>query len=286
MHIPHYRCQLTGLLAVSFLLTAFLLAACQTTTASNPATATARAERYIAQATEMALQVHETTLLDEKQATATAQQRLERLELVSTWPVVLSDTFDENLHAWVVGQETGEYADATFTIANGVYRWEATPHQGFIWWNTPEISTVADFYMSADLRQVSGPKEAYMGLVMALTDDDNFYVFSLRSTGEYSLDRFLNGQWHSLIQWTPLTVFLADETKHVEVVAEAGYISLFVNGTWLVDYEVQTLPTGQCGLAVGMDDVGESAAWEFENFEVRAISTEEEIYTPEATSLP
>jgi hypothetical protein len=69
-------------------------------------------------------------------------------------------------------------------------------------------------------------------------------------------------------------------------VAEEGHISLFVNGTWLVDYSEQTLPSGQCGLAVGIGDASAAAAWEFEDFEVRGVSTEAELDTPGATGLP
>ena len=58
-------------------------AACRTAATVSPATATARAQRVIAQATDMALQLRETTLLDEKQATATAHDRLDRLARLS-----------------------------------------------------------------------------------------------------------------------------------------------------------------------------------------------------------
>jgi hypothetical protein len=274
-----------GLMTALMLLAAYLLAACQTTTAS-PATVTARAQRVIAQATDMALQMRETTLLDDKQATATAQERLDRLARVSTWPVVLSDTFDDNANEWIVGQETGDYADAAFTLANGVYRWEATSHQGFIWWNRPTISAVTDFYYAVDFRQVSGPAGAYMGVMLRLDDNGNYYLFSLNSDGEYSFDEYYGTQWLSLIRWTPSPAIRVNETNHVEVVAEGGRFSLFVNGAWVVDYEDQAIASGVCGLAVGMDDVGASAVWEFDNFVLRAISTVEEIHTPVATPRP
>jgi len=266
-------------------LAAYLLAACRTATAS-PATATARAQRVIAQATDMALQWRETTLLDEKQATAAAQQRLDRLAQLSTWPVVLFDTFDDNANEWIVGQQTGEYADINFTIASGVYHWEATPHQGFIWWNHPAISPVTDFYIAAEYRQLSGPQGAYVGLIMSLNENDDFYLFSLRRTGDFALEQYYNGQWLSLIAWTPSPVYHADETNRMDVFVEQGYFSLFVNGVWVADYDAGDIPSGLCGLAGGINDVGESAAWEFDNFEVRAISTEEEIHTPEATARP
>ena len=267
------------------LFTVYFLAACQTTTV-GPATATARSQRAIVQATDIARQMRETTLLDEKQATATAQERLDRLAQLSTWPVVLTDSFDDNVNAWVVGQQTGEYADIDFAIANGVYHWEATPHQGFVWWSHPTIPSVTDFYFTADIRQINGPANSYVGLVLRVDENGNYYLFSLRNTGEYSFDEYYNGEWLSLIRWTTSPAIRVDNTNHVEVTADGRRFSFFVNGQWVVDFEDQAIPSGYCGVAGGMDEVGESATWEFDNFEVRAISTEEENHTPEATARP
>ena len=267
------------------LLAAYLLAACKTSS-TNPATATARARRVIAQATDVALQAREITILDEKQATATAKDRLDRLARVSTWPVVFSDMFDNNGNEWVVGQQTGEYADASFTIANGVYHWEATSHQGFVWWNHPTIPSVTDFHLAVDFRTMSGLVGAYIGLMMRLDENGNYYLFILRNTGDYSFDEHYNDQWLSLIGWTASPAIWVDKTNHMEVVAEGGRFSLFVNGEWVVDYEDQEISSGYCGLVVGMEEAEESAVWEFDNFELRAISTVEEIHTPVATTVP
>jgi hypothetical protein len=285
MKVKHHRTHPARQIIAIIMMAAFLLAACRTASA-GPATVTARAQRVVAQATDIALQMRETTLLDEKQATATAQDRLSRLAQLSTWPVVLSDTFDDNANEWVVGQQTGEYADATFTITGGMYRWEAIPHQGFIWWNHPTISSVTDFYMSVDFRQVSGPSGAYVGLVMGLNDNNDYYLFSLRSTGDYSFDQHYNNQWLSIIKWTPVSVFHVDETNRMEVFVEEGHTSLFVNSAWVADYEDQVINAGLCGLAAGMDEAGESAVWEYDNFTVRAMLDVEEIHTPVVTARP
>jgi hypothetical protein len=260
-----------------------LLTACRTATV-GPATATARAQRAISQATNIALQLRETTLLDEKQATATAQDRLDRLAQLSTWPVVVSDTFDDNANEWIVGEQTGEFADASFIIANGVYHWAAKALQGFVWWHHPTIPRVTDFYLAVDSRQINGPASSYVGLVLRLDESDNYYLFSLNNTGEYSFDEYYNAQWLSLIRWTTSPAIQVDGTNHLEVVAEAARFSFFVNGQWVGDYEDPAIPSGYNGLLVGMDEVGESAAWEFDNFELRAIIDTEEIHTPVVTA--
>ena len=266
-------------------LAACLLAACRNTSVS-PGTATARAQRAIAQATDIAQQLRETSLLDAKQATATAQERLDRLAQISTWPVVLSDTFDDNANEWIVGEQTGDYADASFIIANGVYHWAAKALQGFVWWNHPTIPRVTDFHLEVDSRQINGPASSYVGLVLRLDEGGNYYLLSLNNTGEYSFDEYFNAQWLSLIRWTSSPAIQVDGTNHLEVIAEAARFSFFINGEWVGDYEDPAIPSGYNGLLVGMDEAGESAAWEFDNFELRAIIDTEEIHTPEATTQP
>lgn len=267
------------------LLAAYLLAACTTATVS-PATATARARRVAAQATQVALQARQAALLDERQATASAQDRLDLLAQGSAWPVVLADTFDDNANEWVAGQRTGDYADASFTIADGVFHWEATSHQGFIWWNHPTVSSVTDFYLAVDYRSIKGPADAYVGLVMRLDEDGNYYLFSLRNDGDYSFDIYDNAQWTSVIAWTPSPAIRVDETNHVEIVAEGERFSLFVNGEWVVDTIDATISSGYSGLLIGMEEKEESAAWDFDNFVLRTITTTEETQTPEATATP
>ena len=274
-----------GWIVGSLLVAAYILAACRTTTAS-PGTATARAQRVVAQATDMALQSRQASLLDEKQATATAQERLDRLGQLSNWPVVLSDAFDDNANGWITGTQTSVYADASFIIADGVFHWTATSHQGFTWRNSPTISSVTDFHLAVDSRQISGPAEAYIGLVMRQNDNGDYYLFSVQNTGSYSFDVYDNGQWLSLIPWTPSPAVRVDDLNHVEALAEGESFSFYVNGEWAADYVDQTLSSGYCGLLVGMDAVGEPASWEFDNFELRGLVSAEETPTPEAIAIP
>jgi len=262
-----------------------LLAACTSYTV-GPATATARAQRVIAQATDVAQQLRTARVLDETQATATAKDRLDRLAQVSEWPVILSDAFDDNSREWVVGNQTSTYADAAFTIANGVFHWEATSHQGFVWWNHPTIVQATDFHLAVDYRQLSGPSDAYIGLVMRLDENGDYYLFSLDNAGNYSFDVYSNGQWLSLIPWTPSPAIRVSQINHVEAVGEGGLFSLFVNGEWVVDHEDQTISSGYSGLLAGMSEVGESAAWEFDNFELRGIQGTDATPATEATSQP
>ncbi len=99
----------TRLLAYTpvILLVSLLLAACGKKPTASPATATARAQRAVAQATNMAVHLGKAQILPGEQATATAQAQLDRLAQSSDWPVVLSDAFDDNSHEWVLGPQTG-----------------------------------------------------------------------------------------------------------------------------------------------------------------------------------
>ncbi len=145
---------------------------------------------------------------------------------------------------------------------------------------------MTDFHFSVDARQDNGPADAYIGLVMRLTENDDYYLFSVQNNGNYAFDVYSNGQWFSLIPWTPSPAILVDQTNHVEALVEGEHFSFFINGEWIADYEDQTIASGFCGLVVGMEDAGVSASWEFDNFELRGLVIPEGSSTPEASATP
>jgi hypothetical protein len=276
-----------GLLRIiAVLLPACLLIACASAPAVNAPTATARAERAITRATQMAAQHNATFSISEEQATATAQANQDRLLEASSWPVVFSDTFDDNANEWVVGKESGEYADAEFTITGQKFHWGAVSHEGFVWWNRPTIPRVADFHAAVDIQQTAGPETGYAGMTLHMDEDGNYYVFEIRNNGEYSFYEYFTEEWIALLNWTPSPFIQVGEVNHIEVLAEGGLFSLFINGEWIADVEARTISDGRTGLLVGLDEADETAAWEFDNFELHAPSIIEETPQPEGTPTP
>jgi hypothetical protein len=269
MRLPNaffqHRCTFIFLLGLG----ALLLVSCSTPKVS-PATATARARQAILQATKMAKASNQAYAAE---ATATAQAYQSRRTAASQWLVVLSEPFDDNTHEWSLGKKTGEFADIEFQLLAGKFRWQATAHRDFLWWSSPTIDLVSDFYLSLEIQSYSSSTTSYAGVVMRLTsveDSYQYYMFEIRQSGEYSFDLHTAEGWTTLIDWTPSPAIHPSLVNSLEVVAEGDTFSFFINGEWVADARDGTLGSGQTGLVVGLDEDGDSGTWEFDNFVVRA----------------
>ena len=270
-----HRCPFILLLGLGTL----LLVSCFPSKVS-PVTATARAQQAILQATKMARIANQAYAAE---ATATAQFYQSHRTEASQWPVVLTETFDDNAHEWSLGKDTGDFANIEFQLLGGKFRWEATALQGFAWWSYPTIELVSDFYLSLEIQTYSSSTTSYAGVVMRLTsilDSSQYYMFEIRQSGEYSFDLRTDEGWTSLIGWTPSPAIHPSVVNTLEVMAEGDTFSFFINGEWVADARDSTLSSGRTGLVVGLEEAGDSGTWEFDNFVVRAPFTLPEESTP------
>lgn len=66
------------------------------------------------------------------------------------WPVLLSDSFEQNSNGWPVGTETDSLADIAWSYPEGAYRWEAVARDSLTnptavgtltpdWYGTPTL---------------------------------------------------------------------------------------------------------------------------------------------------
>lgn len=187
------------------------------------------------------------------------------------WPVALSDTFSSNPNDWYIGDYDDEFGVADQRLRNGAFRWEITAKQGALWWDVPEGGpVVSDFTFTADLEQVSGPPDADYGVLFRVADDDNFYYFALSVGQLYAFFILEDNEWRTLIDWTEAEIIQPDGVNTVTVSAEGPRFTFFVNGEQVASHEDDTLPSGEIGLAISMQDEGDTGVFEFDNLEVRA----------------
>lgn len=259
------------------------LAACAPRlSAEQSTTATARVADIPRQATAMARQYRLTQLAGEAHATATVQAMLETVTRARQWPVLFSDPFDSNLRSWAEGQESGQYADATWTL-DGQFRWEVVAHEGFVWWNYPEMEAISDFYLAVDARQDSGPVDGYLGVTLRHSGENDYLSYSITQEGLFGLDRHTADGWETLIPTTPFAAIRPYESNHLEVIAQGTRLWLFANGQLAATYEDAGLTEGKCGLIVGMNNADEQGTFTFDNFEIRLPNLP---LPPPATTAP
>ena len=236
--------------------------ATDTALANTRATAQAQATLDVINATATAL----------AQAEATQLVYSGELNLAKKWSGAFIDNFDQNSYDWASGARTGDRADITWTIADGVYRWDAVAKEGFVWWVYPEMEEYADFYYAVDLDIVQGPDAAEQGLVYRMFkngDEYSYYLYEISNDGQYSVWFRDPSGWSELIPWTISPLIKANGSNRLALIAQGSRMVFFINDQFVAEVSDDRLSTGKLGLCIGLDENGQTGVWQFDNLEIR-----------------
>jgi hypothetical protein len=205
-------------------------------------------------------------------ATAVVNERDLAMKAASEWPVLLFDTFDDNRNGWIDGEIDDQYASIQVTI-NGVYQWETSAKQGFHWRAWPESDLVSDFYLAVDAQNIGDNIDAQYGLIFRENNDSYFY-WEISDTGYYRLFSYQN-DWIELISSTFTEAIQPGAQNHLTVVSENDVFKFWINDQYVGQTTGSVPSKGQAGVALGLSYQGEESVIIFDNFELRALSSEE-----------
>ena len=121
----------------------------------------------------------------------------------------------------------------------------------------------ADFYVEVDSYHVAGPRQQF-GLVFR-NDGANYYAFGISSDGYFRLQKWLDGEWQSIVDWTEAPAINQGEGSHnlVGLLAEGDQISLLVNGQVLATAADDSVQGDEVGLmASSFSEAGIEVAFE------------------------
>jgi hypothetical protein len=178
--------------------------------------------------------------------------------------------FEDPDDGWGVynnGDTIAVYADSQYRV--GVFR------DNYVAWGNPEPPLdLADFEIEVDARQVEGPLDNNLGLLVRYQEGgDDFYWFQISSDGYYSVDLMRDGEWETLVGWQESTAIFQglDVVNRLRLVCNGDTFDFYVNGTYLVTVEDDTYASGNIGLSVGtFDEPG--VVVHFDNLEVQGLS--------------
>jgi len=187
----------------------------------------------------------------------------------SLWPLVFHDGFDTDENGW----RTGEYSDERITgnrsVTGGTYRWEANALDGVVWWSVPDIALVSDMHLTVDARRVSGVEDGRYGVVIGRVDNDNYGFFQVKDSQFFKFSVRHEGEWDTVITWTEAPSVRPGETNQLETIVEGSHYTFYINDQLVGECDDDRLSRGKAGLAIELDK-GDTAIFEFDNFEVRA----------------
>jgi len=238
--------------------------AAQMTVAAQNAQATATVEARMTATAVSAL----ATARAQAGATATAEaQFFDELLEASQWPVLFSDDFAVDEGGWSVGEYEGTRVLGNREIANGAYRWEAEAIDGFVWWSLPETDAVSSYYAQVSAQQVSGAMGAQYGLIIGHDDSDNYGLFKIDpSEQEFKFSIRYEGEWATVIDWTSTNLIRSSGLNWMAVIVEGDSYSFYINDQFVARVNENRLGSGKVGLAIELNNAGETAVIEFDNF--------------------
>jgi hypothetical protein len=208
--------------------------------------------------TAAALQATDTAMA--YQATAT--------NVAGTWRTLVKDTFDSNKNKWQIKPSDDAYALTNYEITNGKYTWDTTAHKAFIGWVTANTKSVSDFYLSADVKQPSGPDSADYGLIFREDTNSNFYYFGINEKGQYALYLY-NKNWSTLLDLTQSELIHPGQANRLTVLGEGSHFVFFINDQYLTELTDDTIKSGTTAFAIELANANDHAIFEFDNFELR-----------------
>jgi hypothetical protein len=253
---------------------------CSSRPAYNPPTLTAQAVRARDMATRIAIDLRGTDDWERKQIEATSQAFQESLKSNENWPLIMNDSFDQNTDIWPTGSDEGSFANASWEIVDGKYRWQAEAKDAFVWWAYPDMDAVADFYLSADSEQISGPADGEWGLIYRVTPDDEYYLFEINARQEYCVYLHQGDEWEALVDWTPSDVIQMDQVNKLAVIAQGTQFLFFINDQFITQLSDDRLEAGNTGVLIGLSNAEDQGVWEFDNFNLRSPDLPEPTQTP------
>jgi hypothetical protein len=208
---------------------------------------------------------------DNVAATATAR---------AEWPLVLADNFDEQANDWETGETDDRFTTGSLKIAGGKYRFDLMANDGFIWWSRSLNNTsTTDFYAAVDAQQIMGPASAEYGMIFRW-GRGNFYYFQINESGRFALSLYYFEKWETLVSWTPASAIRPGEVNRLAIGAEGSHFTLYVNGEYVGEADDSRLSDGTVGVAVELNQAGDKAVFQFDDFEWRAPAEAVTVVTP------
>jgi len=187
----------------------------------------------------------------------------------SEWPLVISDSFDSNEHSWPMLPIEDDYIETDWTLMNGKYQWEALAVKDVHYYVLPNMKSVSDFYLSTELQRISGPVDCTFGVVFRARDDDNFYMFGISETQNFSIYRKYKGDWETLVDWRYSATIRQEDVNRITIVAQGSHFVFWINDQRVIGIDDDKIAKGRNGLTMTLYNPGDQAVFEFDNFEVR-----------------
>ena len=200
----------------------------------------------------------------------TATAIMQALSNGSRYPLILSEAFDVNSKNWLNGIHTSGKNNAALAVSEGKYQWHLTAgSKGFMQIVASDAPPAQKFYVSVEVKQLSGPFTADYGVVFR-KNESNFYYFNIDGNQYYRVGLWQGDKWKSLIATRRNYSIRLNDVNRLAVVGDGANYFFYINGQFADRMSEGELSDGAFGLAAQLASAGDDMMLEFDDFELRA----------------
>lgn len=168
--------------------------------------------------------------------------------------VILNEGFDNNSNNWALFEDEEGLID----IFNSMLVFEINAEQIIYWSTLP--GQYESLIMAAEPQIINPAGDGDFGFVCGYEDADNFTALEISEDGYYSIWKYENDEYISLVEWTYAEEVASGGPYTLAAYCGPDRLALAVNDTLLAETVDSNYQTGRVGLAAG--------CWETPNFKV------------------
>ncbi len=150
--------------------------------------------------------------------------------------IIFQDNFDATQGTW----ELSPFDQATY--AGGAILLNDTRYDG-MGWARPHLR-FDDFVLDVDCRWLGGAVGGAYGLHFRHQDDENFYAFTIKNDGWYTLVKNVAGNRYVVSESFSPAIERSGNANHLHIEANGSNLRFFVNNIYLMDVQSPGLETG------------------------------------------
>jgi outer membrane protein OmpA-like peptidoglycan-associated protein len=139
------------------------------------------------------------------------------------------DDFDADRGEWSVGET--EDGSGSSQVVSGIYRMAENEDKGFrLRTRNVVLGPDRNWSIRARMRQSAGSTDKAFGLVFWAGDNDNFYEFVVRLSGQVRIRQVRKGFFEDIVEWRDAGALKAGQWVDLELRRVHDALTAFVNG--------------------------------------------------------
>jgi len=189
------------------------------------------------------------------------------------WKIIFFDTFSNNDAKWEVGELTDTFVETRKDVTTGTYNWwvKATGYGGLRLTMAP-AATSDTIYVAVDGKVVDYTKTVAYGIAFRCQGINRYYHirFYLEKDSFAIKYRDKNKDVWETLAYLPHTKIEPGEWNRIALIAKDSDYWFYLNGNFIYHLQDDRLSGGSVGLLAGVENIGDEATIEFDNFEYRS----------------